>query len=232
MDVARILAMGRRWWWLLIIGGLFSVAAYGVATRLHRGPHATPTYSATITLYATLPPLPDSAFSADAAKRPWELDRLMATYGQMAKSRTAAERAIRDASLATSADDLAARIDTSTFGYTQLLGITVSATSPADAERSVAAVVQAFGEIRSERGIPGDTVMYETLPAIRTDHPTPEFVNIAIVVLAGVLASVAIVLVFEYAGAVGTAGVEAQGQVAAQESNGAGRAPSTNERAV
>ncbi len=224
MDVARILAMGRRWWWLLILGSLFSIAAYGVTTRLRGAPNATPTYSATTTLFATLPALPEPALTADAAKRPWELDRLMATYAQMAKSRTVAERAVRDANLATSADDLVARIDTGTYGYTQLLRITVSAITPADAERSVAAVAAAFGEVRAEHGVPGDTAVFETLRAVRTDRPTPELVNIAIVVAAGLMASLAVVLAFEYGG--GAASDERRTE---RETGGDVRAPSVKE---
>ena len=232
MDVARILAMGKRWWWLIIIGALFSVAAYGVTSRLRGASHQTPTYSATTTLFATLPPLSDAALASDATKRPWELDRLMATYAQIAKSRTVAERAISDADLTTTADDLASRIDASTFGYTQLLRINVSAISPADADRSLAAVVRAFGEIRAERTIPGDTAVYETFPATRSDHPIPELVNIAIVVLAGVLAAVAIVLVFEYAGGGAATNIESETRIASQATGVAGRAPSANERAA
>lgn len=198
MDVARYLAIGRRWWWLLILGVMFSVAAYGMATRLHGGARERATYAASTTLFVTLPPLPDSALTVDSAKRPWELDRLMATYGQLVRSRTVAQRAISDAQLSDGADDLASRVTGDTFGYTQLLRVTVTAASPGDAERSVSAVVRAFDAVRAEHAIPGDAAIYETSPAVRTDRATPEFVNIAIVVLAGLVSTIGIVLVFEY----------------------------------
>ena len=226
MDVARILAMVRRWWWLLALGTLFSLAAYGVVTRIYGTPQPTPTYAASTTLFATLPPLPDSALNADAAKRPWELDRLIATYAQMAKSRTVAARAVHDAGLATSADDLAARITTDTFGYTQLLRITVRAQTPDEAERSAAAVAQAFAAVRAEMAVPGDAAVYETLPATRVDRPTPEIVNIAIAALAGLLSSVAIVLAFEYLAA------GSEPRRAADPSSGVTRTSAVNERTV
>ena len=238
MDVARIFAIGRRWWWLLVVGTLFSVAAYGVATRLYGTAQAPATYAASTTLFATLPPLPDSALTADSAKRPWELDRLMATYAQMAKSRTVAQRAVRDAGLATSPDDLASRITTDTFGYTQLLRVSVTAASVDDAERSVAAVVRAFAEVRAERAIPGDAAVYETSPAARTDRPTPELVNITIVVFWGLLSSAGIVLAFAYmSGGASTAGeAEAATGIASgqttREPGGEMRAPAGNERAL
>ena len=226
MDVARILAMVRRWWWLLALGTLFSLAAYGVVTRLYGAPQPAPTYAASTTLFATLPPLPDSALNADAAKRPWELDRLIATYAQMAKSRTVAARAVHDASLATNADDLAARTTTDTFGYTQLLRVTVRARTPDEAERSAAAVGQAFAAVRAEMAVPGDVAVYETARATRTDRPTPEIVNIAIAALAGLISSIAIVLAFEYL-AVGR-----QPRRAAEISSGVTRTSAVNERTV
>lgn len=198
MDVARYLAIGRRWWWLLILGVMFSVAAYGIVTRLHGGARERATYASSTTLFVTLPPLPDSALTVDSAKRPWELDRLMATYGQLVRSRTVAQRAISDAQLSDDADDLASRVTGDTFGYTQLLRVTVTAASPGDAERSVSAVVRAFDAVRAEHAIPGDAATYETSPAVRTDRATPEFVNIAIVIFAGLVATAGIVLVFEY----------------------------------
>lgn len=199
MDVARYLAIGRRWWWLLIIGALFSLAAYGLVTRLHLRTPAPPTYSASTTLFATLP-TPDAAFPIDSAKRPWELDRLMATYAQMVKTRAVAERAVLDAGLPASPGDLSARITSDTFGYTQLLRISVTGASAGEADRSLAAVVRAFGEVRAERAIPGDAAIFETSPAVRTDTPASERVNIAIVILAGLVSAASIVLVFEYLG--------------------------------
>ncbi len=211
MDVARYLAIGRRWWWLLILGVMFSVAAYGVVTRLHGGARERATYAASTTLFVTLPPLPDSALTVDSTKRPWELDRLMATYGQVVMSRTVAERAIRDAGLADDADDLASRITGDTFGYTQLLRVTVNAASPGDAERSVSAVVRAFDAVRAEHAIPGEAAVYETSPAVRADRPVLEFVNIAIVVFAGLVSAAGIVVAFEYVGG----GVREAGEPAA-----------------
>jgi capsular polysaccharide biosynthesis protein len=221
MDVAQILAIGRRRWWLLVIGVMFSVAAYGVFTRLGLRTPPPATYAASTTLFATLPPLPDAALTAVPAKRPWEFDRLIATYGEMVKSRTVAQRAVRDAGLTTDPDDLASRITTDTFGYTQLLRVTVTGPSAGDAERSVAAVLRAFADVRSEQAIPGDAAVFETSPAIRADRPVPESVNLAIVVVAGLLSASGIVLVFEYlsAGARRTEGGEAAAVAAAGPAN-------------
>lgn len=197
MDVARYLDIGRRWWWLLVLGAMFSVATYGMVTRLHLRTPAPPTYAASTTLLATLPPPPEAQLAADPSRRPWELDRLIATYAQMAKSRTVAERAVRDASLTISPDELAARVSTDTFGYTQLLRITANGTSADEADRSVAAIALAFNEVRAERAIPGDAAVYETSPAVRTDHPTPEIVNIAIVAFAGVVSAAGLIFAYE-----------------------------------
>jgi capsular polysaccharide biosynthesis protein len=223
MDVAQILAMGRRWWWLLILGVLFSIAAYGVSTRV-RGDQTQPTYGASTTLFVTLPELPSSAFTADAAKQPWELDRLMATYAQMARSRRVAERAIRDGGLTSSPADLASRISTDTFGYTQLLGITVQASSPIEAQRSVTAIVRAFADVRAEQSIPGDASVFESSAPVRTDRPTPLIVDLAIVVLAGVMASGGVVFAFERLRPLGATSDELSG--------GGMCAPAANERAL
>lgn len=196
MDVAQILGIGRRWWWLLLLGVLFSVAAYGVSVRLRRD-QVQPSYAASATLFVALPPPPESALAADAALRPWELDRLMATYAEMAKSRTVAERAVRDGALLTTPDDLGSRTRTETFGYTQLLHISVSAAAPDAADRSVAAIVRAFADVRTERSIPGDASLYETSAAVRTDRPTPLVVNLAIVALAGFMASGGVIFAVE-----------------------------------
>jgi capsular polysaccharide biosynthesis protein len=227
MDVARYLAIGRRWWWLLIIGVMFSLAAYGLVARLHLRTPAPPTYAASTTLFATLP-TPDAAFPIDSARRPWEMDRLMATYGQMVKTRTVAERAVLDAGLSSSPDDLAGRITSDTFGYTQLLRVTVAGPSAGEADRSLAAVVRAFGDVRAERAIPGDAAVFETSPAVRTDTPASELVNIGIVIFAGLVSAASIVIVFEYLGG----GVREAGDTAtAGERAGATRPLAGNERA-
>lgn len=224
MDVAQILAMGRRWWWLLILGVLFSVAAYGVSLRL-RGDQARPAYAASATLFVTLPPPPEAALAADAAKRPWELDRLMATYAELAKSRTVAERAVQDGGLVTTPNDLASRTRTEMFGYTQLLHISVTAAAPDAADRSLGAMVRAFAGVRTERSIPGDASLYETSAAVRTDSPTPLLVNFGIVALAGLLASGGVIFAMErLRPALATSTGEQPG--------GAARAPVIHERAV
>ncbi len=215
MDVSRYIAIGRRWWWLVVLGAMFSLAAYGVVTRLHLRTPEPPTYAASTTLFATLPPPPEAQLAADPSRRPWELDRLIATYAQIAKSRTVAERAVRSENLTISADELAARVETDTFGYTQLLRVTVTGTSAAQADRFVGAIVRAFAEVRAERAIPGDAVVYETSAAVRTDKPVAEPVNIAIVVFAGLISAASLILLFEYV--LGGGAVAAMGLVESTE---------------
>ena len=197
MDVAQILAMGRRWWWLLALGVLFSIAGYGVAVRV-RGESVHPAYESSQTFFVTLPPLPASALTADPAKQPWELDRLMATYAQMAKSQAVAKRAVHDGGLDVAPGELAASTTTGTFGYTQLLRIGVTAGNSADAERRTTAVVRAFADVRAEQSIPGSASLFETSPAVRVDRPTPMAVNLAITMLAGLVASAGVVFAFEH----------------------------------
>lgn len=238
MDVARYLAIVRRWWWLLLLGAMFSVAAYGVVTRLQLRTPAPPTYAASTTLSTTLPPPAESAVAVDPSKRPWELDQLMATYAQMFKSRTVAERAVRNASLTTDPENLAARVETETFGYAQLLRVTVTGVSAGEAERMAAAVVSAFAEVRTERGISGNAAVYETSPAVRTDRPASARVDIAIVVFAGLVSAAGIILVFEFlsAGTRTTGGAETATRLTASyetfaEPGGATRPLAGNERA-
>jgi capsular exopolysaccharide synthesis family protein len=198
MDAAPILSLTRRWWWLVLLGAVMAVAAFGVASRIRDRNASVPTYRAGATLVVSAgDPL---ALSSDAVMdRPWDLDRLMATYAEIITSDAVAARAALELGEPARAGDIQRSVSVDTPGYTQLLRVTARANSPADAERLAGAVVWSASAIREEKQLPGSLALFDQTRAVPVrNDATPVALAVFIVALAGAAGALVIVASFEY----------------------------------
>ncbi len=193
MDATRYIAIVRRWWWLLIVGTLIAVAAFGVASRL-RDRGATTEYAASATLFVTDPqPAPGEQPPAVAP------DRLLRSYAAMISGRGVAERIVARLGLRASADDVRGHIHVALPPGTQLIEITTTGATPADAEALSGGVIQSFLAMHDEGRLPGSATVTAVTPAAETPlDARPEWQTALIVAMFGLLSAAAIVVIFEY----------------------------------
>jgi capsular exopolysaccharide synthesis family protein len=198
MDAAPFLSLFRRWWWLCALGALMSVAAYGLVSAIP-DPGAQD-YRATVSLVVS-----DRAASGAAptdveiTNRPWDIDRLVSTYAEIIESDAVAARAAMELGDESLAGDIRDNVSVATSGYTQILRITTSATTPEAAERVAGAIVWSATAIREERQIPGSLTLYEQAPATHASgNGTSPWLAMVVVAAAGALGAAAIVAGFEY----------------------------------
>ena len=200
MDAAPFISLGRRWWWLCVLGALMSVAAYGVVSAIP-DPSDAQEYRATVTLVVSDRAASEAAV-ADVAvtDRPWDMDRLMATYAEIIESDAVAARAALELGDESLTDDIRDNVSVATPGYTQILRVTTRATTPEAAERVAGAIVWSATAIREERQIPGSITIFEQTPAAPAlDDSSSPWLAILVVAVAGALGAGAIVMGFEFA---------------------------------
>jgi capsular exopolysaccharide synthesis family protein len=198
MDAAPVLSFARRWWWLIVLGAIMAVAAFGVASRIRDRADDAPMYRARATLVVSAGDSLQTTTDA-VVDRPWDLDRLMATYAEIITSDVVAARAARELGDRARADDIQRRISVDTPGYTQLLRVSARAASPEDAERLAGAIVWSATAIREEKQLPGSLALFDQTPAaLVPDDATPLGLAVLIVALAGAAGAAALVVAFEY----------------------------------
>lgn len=186
MELLQYLSIARRWWWLLLVGTALGVGlAYGISTLV------SPTYRATATLLVSQQQTPGVVQLNDLQAS----ERLANTFSRLARLRPVLDRAIHDAPLAMSADDLAKQVSVSNPRSTQLLEVSATAHQPGDAAIIANSVAQAFiatnDEAVSTR--PGTVTIVEAAEAPDRPVSPRRIVNgvlggvLALAVIAGLL---------------------------------------------
>lgn len=201
MEAARFWTMARRWWWLILVGALMTTAAYAVAEPVRERREGTPAYTASAALFVSLYDQQDSAeeIAARTGGDAWTIDRLLNSYATMLEGEAIAQAVADGLSIDVAGADLRNAIDADAVPHSQLVRLTTTAGSPADAERLRDAVLHAFTKVRGTAGVPGEAYVYEINPA-RLDEVSPrsELTTFVVIALAGMLAAAGIVFAFEY----------------------------------
>lgn len=194
MDAARYIAIVKRWWWLLIVGTLIAVATFGVASRVRDRGTATTEYAASATLFVSDPQL------ASGEQPPaFASDRLLRSYAAMISGRGVAERIIQRLSLRASIDDLRGHISVALPPGTQLIEITTTGTTPAEAEQLNGGVIGSFLALHDEGGLPGSATVTAVTPAAEAPlEARPQWQTVLLVATFGLLSAASIVVIFEY----------------------------------
>ena len=199
MDAARYIAIVERWWWLLIVGTLIAVATFGVASRVRDRGAATTEFAASATLFVSNPqPAAGTQPSSDAASAVAS-DRLLRSYAAMIAGRGVAERIIQRLGLRASIDDVLGHVTVALPPGTQLIEITTTGTTPAEAEQLNGGVVQSFLALHDQGRLPGSATVTAVTPATETPlDARPEWQTALLVALFGLLSAASIVVIFEF----------------------------------
>lgn len=196
MDAARALALTRRWWWLTIIGAVVAVAAYGVAANVRDREPAPPRFAASALLLISLTDAYDESSRETFGP---QLDRLLASYGELIAGESTAARASELLRIDNSTRDLRGRITADAVPDTQLLRVTMRGASPADAEALLAGTLMAFAQLHAERNLTGAFAVSETEPAVALPEDSePLLLTVLLVAVAGVACAIGLALAFEY----------------------------------
>jgi receptor protein-tyrosine kinase len=194
MDAARVLVLIRRWWWLLATGVIVGVAAFGVSSRIRDGA-APPVFAAAAVLDVHL------GAEDGSLREQWELDRLIATYAEAARSDRVAAQVRDELGLHNSVEDVRARMRAEPVAETSLLRLEARGSSASDAEALRNALVRAVNRLPAEDALTGSTSLYETTPAGRiAGDRTPEMLTALLVAVAGLLAACGVIFAFEHLG--------------------------------
>lgn len=124
--------------------------------------------------------------------------RLVRTYGELARSRAVAEEVIKNSNLNFTPAELSSKIQVDLAGDTEVLRITASDSNPAVAALIANGVAQALsGKVHKILNVKNIQVLD---PAIPSDTPvSPKtFLNIILAGILGIIITVAIIFVREY----------------------------------
>ena len=134
VDVKQIARALRRWWWLLLLPALISgTVAWNTARQQQ------PLYSSTVILRVNPPATSAADYSALQLSQ-----NLTETYRRLIVVRPVLDRVVTDLGLPYDSSELATRTTATAVSDTQLLRLTVSDTSPAQAARIANAIASTF----------------------------------------------------------------------------------------
>jgi len=159
---STILARGRRWWWIVLVGALAAAAlAYLVSAAM------TPIYQAHLTLLIE----EGQGTGASDYNDILAAERRTRTFSRLVAQRPVLEETIRRLSLRVTPEELATAIDVTPIRDTQLVTLAVSDPSPARAAAIANTVAQVFIEQTQQRQAeiagPGADQVQQNIDAIQ-----------------------------------------------------------------
>lgn len=159
---ATILARGRRWWWIVLVGALAAaVLAYLVSAAM------TPIYQAQLTLLVE----EGQGTGAGDYNDILAAERRTRTFSRLVAQRPVLEETIRRLSLRVTPEELMAAIEVTPIRDTQLVTLAVSDPSPARAAAIANTVAEVFIEQTQQRQAeiagPGADQVQQNIDAIQ-----------------------------------------------------------------
>ena len=200
MEAARYFAIVQRWWWLLLVGTVISVAAFGIASGIRgREPNA-PEFSASATLFVSdVRAAPTDASAVNDATSAVASDRLLRSYATMIDGPGVAQRVIDRLGLRASIATVERHIVVAMPPGTQLIEVTTTGSTAAEAEQLSTAVIQSFIALHDEGRLPGTATVSAATPAQETIVlPPADWQTALVVAVFGLLSAASIVVIFEF----------------------------------
>ncbi|MBK9711895.1 MAG: polysaccharide biosynthesis tyrosine autokinase [Kouleothrix sp.] len=165
MELRRYALLLWRWLWLILLGAVLGgAAAFGVSWQ------TTPVYESSTTL------LISQARASSASPDYTALltsERLAKTYAELLRKRPVLDAVIAGLQLSTDAETLAAHVRTSAVRDTQLLVLTVDATSPQRAADIANQIVDVFGQqnrdLQTGRYAESERILDQELAKLQVD---------------------------------------------------------------
>lgn len=135
MELTHYVAIARRWWWLLALSTLI-----GGTTAWTVSQFVTPTYRATTTMLVVQQQTPGNVGLADLQAS----ERLANTFSELVTVRPVLERAIEQAGLRITPEELDERLSVSSPPTSQLLEVSAEASTPEAAQDLANLVAETF----------------------------------------------------------------------------------------
>ena len=165
MELRRYALLLWRWLWLILLGAVLGgAAAFGVSWQ------TTPVYESSTTL------LISQARASNASPDYTALltsERLAKTYAELLRKRPVLDAVIARLQLSTDAETLATHVRTSAVRDTQLLVLTVDATSPQRAADIANQIVDVFGQqnrdLQTGRYAESERILVQELAKVQID---------------------------------------------------------------
>lgn len=199
MDASRYISIVRRWGWLLVLGAVFSLATYVVASRFTPEDDALPRYEATASLLVSADATEIAPPDAGAALAEDGMASLARSYAEMIDGDAVTGRLAALFGFPGDASVLGGQISADVVPSTQLVRVTATGATPDEATTIAQGAAEAFMALHDEQAMPGSVYLYETSRAdVVPDSGTPVLAEVLIVLFGGLLAAAAVVLAFEF----------------------------------
>lgn len=195
MDASRYISIVRRWGWLLVLGAVFSLATYAVASQMAQQDHTLPVYQASASLLVSA----DDASPEDIAATDDSTATLARSYAAMIDGDAVTGRLAALFGIPGESAALQAQIETAVVPSTQVVLVTAVGQTPDEATTISRGAAEAFMALHEEQRLPGSVYLYETSRAsVLPESGTSRLVEMMVVLFAGLLAAGAVVLAFEF----------------------------------
>lgn len=193
LDLREIFQIIRKRLWLILLITILSVAAAGAVSYFV----LTPEYEASTTIIIGNSPKQAEEYGYEYSDV-LMYQQLAKTYGEIAQSRSVAEKAARKLGQDVTPEEVAGKVTVTTKTDTQIMEITAKSASPEDARETANALSEAFID-EAMRIFPTGNVQImdrATLPEYPVS-PRP-MLNMAIAFFLGLMVSLGIIFLKEY----------------------------------
>lgn len=193
LDLREIFQIIRKGLWIILLITILSVAASGAVSFYL----LTPSYEASSTIIIGNSSKLSEEYGYDY-NDVLMFQQLAKTYGQIAESRTVAEKAAKKLGQDISTQDIQSKITVNIAADTQVLKITATSTSREDAQNTANVLSDTFVE-EAMRIFPSGNVQVMDRATYPEDPVSPKpILNMAIAFFLGLMVSLGIIFLREY----------------------------------
>lgn len=189
LDLREYLQVIRRRLWIIVLVTVLAAATSGVLSYFV----IEPTYESSTTLMVLKKEAPVADYNTMLLNR-----SLVRTYGEIAKSRTVAEKVIGSLDLDLTAEEFQKRIKVTPVRDTEIIQISAEDSDPKQAARIANEVASAFiGQVRSIMKVENVEVVDPAKEPVRSKGPRPKR-NIAMAGILGLMTAFGLVFLIEF----------------------------------
>lgn len=193
LDLKEIFQIIRKRLWLILLITILSTSASGAVSYYV----LTPSYEASTAIIIGNSSKASEEYGYDYSDV-MMFQQLAKTYGQIAESRTVAEKAARKIGQDVSPEDVGSKITVTTSTDTQVMSITATSITREDAQYTANALSEAFVE-EAMRIFPSGNVQVMDWATFPKEPVSPRpMLNMAIAFFLGLMVSLGIIFLKEY----------------------------------
>jgi succinoglycan biosynthesis transport protein ExoP len=189
MDLTALFGVLRRRGWVVLVVTMIAALTAGILSFYV----LTPIYASSATVLVIKKDTPITDYSTLLLNR-----NLTRTYGEIAKSRSVAERVIKELNLGISTANLLSRTTVSPVRDTEILQIKVEDSSPLMARLIASRMAEAFiAQVESIMKVENVRIIDPPVEPTRPDAPRP-LLNVVVAGFLGLMIGAALMFVLEY----------------------------------